>query len=161
MRAPAHCTKYKPRLLHAQTRADPSCPTLTLWWYQDFAVDGTPANRVNIHCAQIAPEVMAGVILKALVSQKSPVPCQDRANNQTKALEAKNFSSSCWAPQAYPLQHGLQSSALVIRASPTTLEPELPLQRAQQPEEEPNTGFLPPLYHGISCSKISQQLQSS
>ena len=36
---------------------------------------------------------MAGIILKALVSQEGPVPCQDRADNQRKALETKNFSS--------------------------------------------------------------------
>lgn len=96
----AHCTRHIPRLLHTQARADPSRPKLTLWWYQDFAVDGTPANGVNIHCAQIAPEVVAGIILKALISQKGPVPCQDRADNQRKALEVRHFSSPCWAPQA-------------------------------------------------------------
>lgn len=110
----SHCTTHKPRLLNAQAHADPSRPTLTLWWYQDFAVDGTPANGVNIHCAQIAPEVMAGVTLKALISQKGPVPCQDRADNQRNTLEAKNFSSPHWAPHAYFLQHSLWPSLLCI-----------------------------------------------
>lgn len=80
--APAPGARHRPELLHAQAYANPSCPTLTLWWYQDFAVDGTPANGVNIHCAQIAPEVMTSIILKALISQKGPVSCQDRADNQ-------------------------------------------------------------------------------
>lgn len=91
----ASCSRHKPRILH-----HPSHSTLTLWWYQDFAVDGTPANGVNIHCAQIAPEVMASIILKALISQKGPVPCQDRADNHSKALETRNFPSSCWAAEA-------------------------------------------------------------
>lgn len=76
------CARHKPKLPHAQVCADPSCPTLTLWWYQDFAVDGTPANGVNIHYAQIAPEVMTSIVLKALISQKGPVSCQDRVDNQ-------------------------------------------------------------------------------
>lgn len=77
------CVRHKLKLLHAQAHADLSCPTLTLWWYQDFAVDGTPANGVNIHCAQIAPEVMTSIVLKALIPQKGPVSCQDRGDNQS------------------------------------------------------------------------------
>lgn len=80
--APGAGARHRSELLHAQAYADPSHPTLTLWWYQDFAVDGTPANGVNIHCAQIAPEVMTSIILKALIPQKGPVSCQDRADNQ-------------------------------------------------------------------------------
>ena len=47
---------------------------LTPRGHQDLAVDGTPADGVDIHSPQVAPEVMAGIIFKAFISEQHPVP---------------------------------------------------------------------------------------
>lgn len=51
---------------------------LTPRGHQDLAVDGTPANGVDVHSAQVAPEVMAGIIFKAFVPEQHPVPWEGR-----------------------------------------------------------------------------------
>lgn len=50
---------------------------LTPWGHQDLAVDGTPANGVDIHGSQIAPEVMAGVVFKAFIPEQHSVPWKE------------------------------------------------------------------------------------
>lgn len=55
-----------------------SPPPLTPWGHQDLAVDGTPADGVDIHSSQVAPEVVAGIIFKALIPKQHSVPWRGR-----------------------------------------------------------------------------------
>lgn len=57
----------------AETRTQSPRP-LTPRGHQDLAVDGTPADGVDIHSSQVAPEVVAGIVFKALIPKQHSVP---------------------------------------------------------------------------------------
>lgn len=63
---PLHCALRNPD--------GESSPQLTPGRHQDLAVDGTPANGVDIHGSQVTPEVMAGIVFKAFIPEQHPVP---------------------------------------------------------------------------------------
>lgn len=79
----------------------PRSHRLTPWGHQDLAVDGAPADGVDIHGSQVAPEVVAGVVLKAFVPEQHSVPWKEeespvRAGGGHRASRPSPFSSGHW-----------------------------------------------------------------
>lgn len=72
------CSDLRQRTLLCQgpcgNQHGPCSQRLTPWGHQDLAVDGTPADGVDIHGSQVAPEVVAGVTLEAFVPEQHSVP---------------------------------------------------------------------------------------